>query len=85
MGPTDTIEIIDEIRRHDIVAFSVAQPGKYHIRVVKPAEFSTFDGTMYQIDIAPEEPGSLFLRQVRMEFWPWKSSENLRIRESDTP
>ena len=74
LGPTDTIQIIDEVRRHDIVAFSSVVPGEYHIRVVRPSEFPTFDGAMYQIDVSAEDKGGFLLRQVRMEFWPWKTS-----------
>jgi hypothetical protein len=44
IGASDTIEFVDEIRRNDMVTFVLARPGEYHVRVVKPAEYSTFCG-----------------------------------------
>jgi len=70
-GPNDTITPVDEIRMHDIVTFVEANPGEYHIHVVKSSEYSTFRGVMYQIDRAPDQPGIFKLTQVKIQFWPW--------------
>ena len=75
VGANDTIEFVDEIKRNDMVTFVLARPGEYHVRVVKPADYSTFCGTMYQIDLSPEKDGGFQLRQVRIQFWPWDEKE----------
>ena len=75
-GPNDTITPVDEIRIHDIVTFVEANPGEYHIHVVKSSEYSNFRGVMYQIDRAPEQSGSFRLTQVRIQFWPWSDVDH---------
>ena len=70
VGTNDVIEMVDEVARYDMVTFEPAGPGKTQVRVVKPKDFATFQGAMYQIDRGEEE-GTFQLRQVTMQFWPW--------------
>ncbi len=71
LGPNDTITPVDEIRMHDMVTFVEANPGEYHIHVVKSSEYSTFRGVIYQINRAPDKSGRIRLTQVKIHFWPW--------------
>jgi len=69
----DVIEVADEVSRYDIVAFDRPEAGRLVLRVVRPKNFATFNGTLYQIDRGGEE-GTFQLRQLRMQFWPWTES-----------
>ncbi|GAK56154.1 hypothetical protein U27_03116 [Candidatus Vecturithrix granuli] len=71
----DILEMVDEIARYDMVTFVRSEPGKLLMRVVKPEEYAGFKGCLYQIDHGELE-GTVQLRQVRMQFWPWKDVAN---------
>jgi hypothetical protein len=73
VNPDDVIEVADEVSRYDIVAFDRPEAGRLVLRVVRPKSYATFSGTLYQIDRG-EEKGTLQLRQLRMQFWPWTES-----------
>ena len=69
----ERICIVDEIRRFDVVTIIQAEPDEYHIRVVKPKDYSNFTGIMYQVDTLDDgAEGSMYLRQVIMKFWPFE-------------
>lgn len=46
VGENDTIEMVDDVARYDMVTFVRIKEGTVNVRVVNPNEYSTFQGTM---------------------------------------
>lgn len=69
------LETDDKIARYDLVTFEEIAPGRVLLRTVRPHEYATFKGLLYQIDRGELE-GTLRLRQMRMAFFPVGKDED---------
>lgn len=76
MGPNDIIEMAEAITRYSIVTIELSAPGKYSVRMVRPHEYATYNGLMYQID-RPKDEKAYLLTQVKMQFGGSKDAATL--------
>lgn len=78
MQADDSLEMVDEIARYDLVTFVRPEQGRLLMRVVAPDEYAEFQGCLYQVDHGEEE-GTIQLRQVKMQFWPWEEDTRMNV------
>lgn len=62
LGPGDTVAIVTDVRRGDLVCFERVTPTEVHLRALTDDEAAGHAGPLYRIDRGTE-PGTLMLRR----------------------
>lgn len=62
LEPGDTLSIVTDIRRGDLVCFERVAPTLVHLRALPDDEAASHDGPLYRIDRGIE-PGTVMLKR----------------------
>ena len=63
LQPGDEVEVVTDIRRHDIVCWERVGEHKYIMRSLSPAEAATYRGRKFRVDKG-DRPGTLAYTEV---------------------